>query len=190
MKRLLATAALVSVLAACTTTGATAPTSASATTAAPTAAKSPYESEILATVDRFLLAIGNHDDEALEEVLITEGVSWIQTITPGKESPVRPYTNASMMEPDPDADPFIERYWNPTVQVRGLMAHVWAPYELRDNGEQVHCGIDAFQLVHLDGAWRVASILSTMEPEGCAAMMPPSPADMRPRDGWKETPNQ
>lgn len=184
MKCLLATAALVSALAACTTTGA------STSSSAPAATKSPYESEILATVDRFLLAIGNHDDKALEEVLITEGVSWIQTITPGKESPVRPYTNASMMEPDPDADPFIERYWNPAVQVRGLMAHVWAPYELRDNGEQVHCGIDAFQLIHLDGAWRVASILSTMEPESCAAMMPPSPADMRPRDGWKETPNQ
>ncbi|HOY79938.1 MAG TPA: hypothetical protein PLN33_19150 [Hyphomonadaceae bacterium] len=188
MKRLLATAALVSALAACTTTGVA--STVATTTAAATVAKSPYESEILATVDRFLLAIGNHDDEALEEVLITEGVSWIQTIEPGKEGPVRPYTNASMMEPDPDADPFIERYWNPTVQVRGLMAHVWAPYELRDNGEQVHCGIDAFQLIHLDGAWRVASILSTMEPESCAALAQPSPADMRPRDGWKETPNQ
>ena len=108
MKRLLATAALASALAACTTTGAGAPTPA----ATATAPKSPYESEILATVDRFLLAIGNHDDEALEEVLITEGVSWIQTLTPGNERPVQPYTNASMMEPDPDADPFIERYWD------------------------------------------------------------------------------
>lgn len=190
MKRLLATAALVSALAACTTTGATTASSAPVSSTAVGAAGSPYESEILATVDRFLLAIGNHDDKALEEVLITEGVSWIQTITPGNERPVRPYTNASMMEPDPDADPFIERYWSPTVMVRGLLAQVWAPYELRDNGEQVHCGIDAFQLVHLDGAWRVASILSTMEPESCASLTPPSPADMRPRDGWKETPNQ
>lgn len=184
MRRLLATAALASALAACTTTGAPAATTA---TAAP---KSPYESEILATVDRFLLAIGNHDDEALEEILITEGVSWIQTISPGNERPVQPYTNASMMEPDTDADPFIERYWDPSVTVRGGLAQVWAPYELRDNGEQVHCGIDAFDLVFLDGAWRVASVLSTMEPESCATMMPPSPAAMRPRDGWKETPNQ
>jgi hypothetical protein len=109
MKRLLVTAALTSALAGCATS-ATAPAASTAATA-----KSPYESEILATVDRFLLAIGNHDDEALEEILITEGVSWIQTIKPGEEQPVRPYTNASMMEPDPDADPFIERYWNPTA---------------------------------------------------------------------------
>ena len=118
MKRLLATAALASALAGCATSGPAPATS------APTTAKSPYESEILATVDRFLLAIGNHDDEALEEILITEGVSWIQTIKPGEEQPVRPYTNASMMEPDPDADPFIERYWDPTVTARGgLVLH-------------------------------------------------------------------
>jgi hypothetical protein len=152
-------------------------------------ARSPYESEILATVDRFLLALGNHDDDALEEIVITEGVSWIQAIKPGDERGVKPYTNASMLEPDPDADPFMERYWSPTVQVRGGLAQVWASYELRDNGKVVHCGIDAFDLVMLDGAWRIASVLSTMEPEACTTMMAASPADMRPRDGWKETPN-
>jgi hypothetical protein len=183
MKRLFATAALAATLAACATNGAP-------PVAATTEPASAYESEILATVDRFLLALGNHDDEALDEVLITEGVSWIQTIKPGDVGLVKPYPNASMLEPDPDADPFIERYWDPIVRVRGTLAQVWAPYELRDNGEQVHCGIDAFDLVLLDGAWRVASILSTMEPDSCAALMPASPAAMRPRDGWKETRNE
>jgi len=186
MKRLLATAALASALAGCATGGATsAPAGAAAATA-----KSPYESEILAVVDRFLLAIGNHDYEALDELLIVEGVSWIQTITPGNERGVQPYTNASMFDPDPDADPFIERYWNPIVTTRAGFAHVWAPYEMRDNGEQVHCGFDGFNLVFLDGAWRIASITSTVEPEACAVLLPASPATMRPRDGWKETPNQ
>jgi hypothetical protein len=181
MKRLFA-AALV-VLPACTTMD-------GAATTAPAAASSPHETAILATVDRFLLALGNHDDGALEEVTITEGVSWIQTVEPGNEKPVKPYTNASMFEPDPEADPFIERYWNPDVRVRGGLAQVWAPYELRDNGQVVHCGIDAFDLVFLDGAWRIASVLSTMEPKGCEGTYPASPADMRPRDGWKETRNE
>ncbi len=185
MKRLLTTATLASALAGCTTGGAI-----SGPTAGASVAKSAYESEILAVVDRFLLAIGNHDDEALDELLIVEGVSWIQTITPGNERAVQPYTNQSMFEPDPDADPFIERYWNPTVTVRAGFAHVWAPYEMRDNGERVHCGFDGFNLVFLDGAWRIAAITSTVEPEGCPALLPASPAVMRPRDGWKETPSQ
>lgn len=182
MKYLFATAALAA-LGACATSGS--PPSAGATEPA-----SAYESEILATVDRFLLALGNHDDEALDEVLITEGVSWIQTIKPGDVGLVKPFTNAGMLAPDPDADPFIERYWDPIVHVRGSLAQVWAPYELRDNGEQVHCGIDAFHLIFVDGAWRVSSILSTMEPDACKSMMPASPAAMRPRDGWKETRNE
>lgn len=148
------------------------------------------EEEILKVVDRMLLAVGNHDTDELEELLITEGVSWFQRITPDQAAAVEPFHNADLMEPDADADPFIERYWNPIVQIRGGLAQVWAPYELRDDGKQVHCGIDAFDLVYLDDAWRVASILSTMEPKGCDGMMPDSPADMRPRDGWKETPNQ
>lgn len=186
MKRLLATAALASALTACAT--AAPPASSGATFHA--VPKSPHEPAILAVVDRFLLAIGNHDDKALDEVLITEGVSWIQTIKPGDERPVKPYTNAGMLEPDPDADPFIEWYWDPIVNVRGGLAQVWAPYELRDNGQQVHCGIDAFDLVLLDGAWRVASILSTMEPDACKTMMTPTPSNVRPRDGWKETRNE
>ena len=93
MKRLLATAALVSALGACATGGA----ASGPVMATSAVAESPYESEILATVDRFLLALGNHDDEALEEVLITEGVSWIQTIKTGEEGKVQPYTNEGML---------------------------------------------------------------------------------------------
>lgn len=182
MKRLIAISTALAALAACTTTPAT-------QSAAVDTTKSPYESEILATVDRFLLALGNHDDAALDEVTITEGVSWIQAIKPGDQRPVQPYTNESLLQPDPDADPFMERYWDPVVRVRGGLAQVWAPYELRDNGKVVHCGIDAFDVVFLDGTWRIASVLSTMEPEACGTMMPASPADMRPRNGWKEAPN-
>ena len=73
---------------------------------------------------------------------------------------------------------------------RGGLAQVWAPYELRDDGEQVHCGIDAVDLVYLDGAWRIASILSSLEAGACEALGAGTATGVRPRDGWKETPNQ
>jgi hypothetical protein len=199
MKSLLASAALTSLLAACATTpSAPSATSAPSAPSAPSATLAPFaangasetETEILVVIDRFLLAIGNHDDAALEDVLINEGISWFQEIEPGKLTKVSPYPNQTMLEPDPDADPFIERYWSPAVRIRGGLAQVWAPYELRDNGVQIHCGIDAFDLVWLDDAWRIASVLSSMEPQGCAALMPASPAAMRPRDGWRETRNE
>jgi hypothetical protein len=182
--------ALALAAAACTTQGAppamptsyAPPPSSQATTA--------QEEIILKVVDRFLLAVGNHDAEALDELVIVEGVSWFQHVPPAGAEPVEPFRNADLLTPEPDADPFIERYWDPEVRIRGGLAQVWAPYELRDNGQQVHCGIDAFDLVFLDGQWRVASLLSSTEPGGCDALMPDSPASMRPRDGWKETRNE
>lgn len=191
MMRVLFVTALLAATAACATpTVASAPSlPVTAETATPHA-YTEKEEEILQVVDRMLLAVGNHDAEALQELLINEGVSWFQHITPDQSAAVEPFRNEDLMSPETDADPFIERYWNPIVQIRGGLAQVWAPYELRDNGKQIHCGIDAFDLVYLDDAWRVASIMSTMEPKSCEGMMPESPAEMRPRDGWKETPNQ
>jgi hypothetical protein len=88
------------------------------------------------------------------------------------------------------ADPFIERYWDPVVQVRGPLAQVWAPYALHDNGELVHCGINAFQLVKQAGAWKIGSSMSTMEPGSCEDLSPPPRSAMRPLAGWRETPLQ
>ena len=154
------------------------------------AALDAEDEAILKTVDMFLLAIGNHDAVMLEELVIVEGVSWFQRAESGELKPVEPFMNSGLIEPDADADPFIERYWNPIVHKRGGLAQVWAPYELRDDGEQVHCGIDAVDLVYLDGAWRIASILSSLEAGACEALGAGTATGVRPRDGWKETPNQ
>jgi hypothetical protein len=150
----------------------------------------PEEEAILKAVDEFLLAVGNHDTEALKQVMVAEGTTFLQRRTKAETRPVARRPNAEFLKPDPNADPFIERYWNPTVQVRGDIAMVWTPYELRDNGQVVHCGIDAFDMVKLDGRWRVGNASFTMEPDACDELRPSSVSAMRPRDGWKETPNQ
>jgi hypothetical protein len=158
----------------------------SATSAAP----HPDEAAILAVVDRVMLAIGNHDYDAQKELFVAEGTTFIQRITPEATGAVRRLANADLMKPGANDDPFIERYWSPAVLVRGDIAMVWAPYELRDNGAVRHCGIDALDMVRIDGVWKVGNLMSTMEPAACAELAPPNVSAMRPRDGWRETPNQ
>ena len=179
-------AALIAAVSGC----ATAPGVAPARPATQQVVLDAEDEAILKTVDMFLLAIGNHDAVMLDELVIVEGVSWFQRAESGELKPVEPFMNSGMIEPDEDADPFIERYWNPVVHKRGGLAQVWAPYELRDDGVQVHCGIDAVDLVYLDGAWRIASILSSLEVGSCEALGAGTATGVRPRDGWKETPNQ
>lgn len=148
------------------------------------------EEAILRVVDAFLLAIGNHDYDALKDLQVAEGTTFFQRSTKAEKRPVARRPNSDFMKPQANVDPFIERYWNPVVLMRGDLAMVWAPYELRDNGQVVHCGIDGFDMVKLDGKWRVGNLISTMEPEACDELRPGSVSAMRPRDGWKETPNQ
>lgn len=186
MKSRPALAALALFLASCAT--APAPPSNIAPATAKAWSDPEKETAILAIVDRFMLAVGNRDGALMKEVLLPEGTGYMQRSTAAGFGPVRPLPHAALLAPPADADPFIERYWDPVVVVRGGLAQVWAPYELRDNGAVVHCGIDAFQLVDLDGGWRIAHVLSSMEPTACEAMMPSSVGAMRPRDGWRETP--
>ena len=61
----------------------------------------------------------------------------------------------------------LERMRNPKVQVRGRVASVWAEYEFLTGGKFSHCGIDGFQLVKTEAGWRIFSIVSTIEKEGC-----------------------
>jgi hypothetical protein len=151
---------------------------------------SAEEDAILKTVDTFLLALGNGDRELQKTVEYSDGSIAIARITKADPGKVRRIPSAELQKPTPDHDPFIEMYWNPSVLVRGPFAQVWAPYVLRNNGAVVHCGIDAFQLVKDAGAWKIHSSLSSMEPEACAEMQPETAQGLRPRDGWKETPNQ
>jgi hypothetical protein len=75
-----------------------------------------------------------------------------------------------------------ERYWSPTVLIRGPMALVWAPYEFQIDGRTSHCGIDVFSFSRMDGVWKVSNSMWTVEPGACAELGMSKGADVRPRD--------
>jgi hypothetical protein len=75
-----------------------------------------------------------------------------------------------------------ERYWSPTVLIRGPIAVVWAPYEFWRDGKTSHCGVDVFDLVRIDGEWRVSNSMWTVEPDACAELRPADASKLRPDD--------
>lgn len=157
---------------------------------APIVAPVDAEAEaVLKAIDTFLLAVGNGDRELQKSVALPDGGLAIYRTKDGVAGPVRRMPASDFQKPTPDHDPFVEMYWDPSVDVRGPFAQVWSRYVLMDNGAPVHCGINAFQLVKLDGAWKIQSALSSMEPEACAEFDAANASGLRPRDGWRETPN-
>lgn len=70
---------------------------------------------------------------------------------------------------------FVERIWEPTVEVSGRIAMVWAPYDFHLDGEFSHCGIDVLAFMKMAEGWKVTSITYNVVREGC----PESPLGAR-----------
>lgn len=50
---------------------------------------------------------------------------------------------------------WIEKTISRIVQVNGSMAHVWMEYEFYLGDQYLHCGVNSFQLVKIDGQWKI-----------------------------------
>jgi hypothetical protein len=58
------------------------------------------------------------------------------------------------------------------VLIRGSIALVCAPDEFRVDGKTTHCGVDTVDFVKVEGRWRAANMMWTMEPDACAELRP------------------
>jgi hypothetical protein len=60
-----------------------------------------------------------------------------------------------------------ERIQFETVKIDGPLAIAWTPYKFYLNGKFSHCGVDSFQLVRIDGKWKIQYLIDTRHKEGC-----------------------
>jgi hypothetical protein len=61
----------------------------------------------------------------------------------------------------PSAVKIEERIHDPLVRVDNDLAVVWAPFDFLVDGKVDHCGTDLFDLVKVDGVWKIASVADT-----------------------------
>jgi Putative lumazine-binding len=136
------------------------------------------EAEILATIDRFFVAMAKRDSAAYGAEVIGEGMTFIQIWKDGvwelRQRRQQEWTE-SLAKGSGVPN---ETYWDATVLMRGPIAVVWAPYRLAVDGEEFHRGIDVFDMVKVDGRWKIANAMWTSEPGQDLA--PRSPQDVRP----------
>ena len=67
----------------------------------------------------------------------------------------------------PHAEEWDERVTSYEIQQDGPLATVWTPYSFYRAGRLSHCGVNAFQLVHLRDGWKILQITDTRRKEGC-----------------------
>ncbi len=67
----------------------------------------------------------------------------------------------------PDSITFQEKLTSWNIQVDRTMANAWVGYEFWLNGNFSHCGINSFQLINFDGAWKIVYLIDTRGRAGC-----------------------
>ncbi len=128
--------------------------------------------EILALMDKAFYAVGSGNPDDARAIQLAQGTSISFRQHPdGKpgELLMRMTTNEALLAGDIDNDDkFVERWiGEPTVMIRGPIAVVWGEYEFWINGNFSHCGVDAVDLVEIDGGWKIANWMWTVEKDGC-----------------------
>lgn len=150
------------------------------TSSLPQMDKSEQEA-VLAALDAYMYEISANDLAAMDARLTPEGMTYIHMKRPDGTWKLVARSNKEWVSPDMATDETLrERYWSPTVLIRGPMALVWTPYEFRVDGEVSHCGFDAFSFSKIDGVWKVSNATWTVERDACEALYPDDPSIIRP----------
>ena len=135
---------------------------------APAGHQARDEAAVLAALDRYMHAISASDLQAMAALQTPDGMTYRARATTGANMEIVGRPNAYWVDPArADGRVVRERYWSPTVLVRGSIAVVWAPYEFWVDSKTSHCGIDVFDFVRIEREWRVSNSTWTVEPNAC-----------------------
>jgi hypothetical protein len=63
-----------------------------------------------------------------------------------------------------DAD---ERIRIDVLRIDGPLATVWAPYSFYYKGKLNHCGVDSFQMLLVNGVWKIQYLIDTRRKQPC-----------------------
>lgn len=60
-----------------------------------------------------------------------------------------------------------ERIRFEVIRIDGPLAIAWTPYSFYYKGKFNHCGVDSYQLVRVDGVWKIQYLIDTRRKDHC-----------------------
>ncbi len=58
------------------------------------------------------------------------------------------------------------------IRIDADLAVVWTPYKFFVGKKFSHCGVNSFQLIKLNGNWKIQYLIDTRRKEGCDKIKP------------------
>ena len=137
--------------------------------AASAKAQSPEDS-VKASINKLFTAMKNGDSKALLECFVDSAI--LQTIAEKdgnvsiKTEAVKEFADFVGTQKQGDAD---ERISFDLVKTDGALAIAWTPYQFYYKGQFSHCGIDSYQLVRVNGGWKIQYLIDTRRKLNCGS---------------------
>lgn len=127
------------------------------------------EDSVKTVVNNMFAAMKNADSAGLKSAFSEWAV--LQTISRTKEGQTMVRTDnidafASFVGKTTkgDAD---ERITFGAIHIDGALASVWTPYQFYMKGNFSHCGVNSFQLVRVNGVWKIQYLIDTRRKGDC-----------------------
>jgi hypothetical protein len=95
----------------------------------------------------------------------------LQTVIKNKEGKIviltEPLDSFIVTIGHPHPEIYDERITFDVVRIDGDLAMVWAPYKFYLGDKLSHCGVDSFQLVKINGDWKIQYLVDTRRRQNC-----------------------
>jgi hypothetical protein len=126
------------------------------------------EDSVKAAINKLFAAMKNGDSKALLECFNDAAI--LQTIEEKdgnvsvKTEAIKEFADFVGTQKQGDAD---ERITFDMVKTDGALAIAWTPYRFYYKGVFSHCGADSYQLVRINGEWKIQYLIDTRRQTNC-----------------------
>lgn len=132
-------------------------------------APSSDEAAALAAANQLLGRLTGKDPAQMVALTLPEGGATAMADGPDGKPALRHFSWTDFFSHLPKDKPIVEEHMrDPLVRVDGNVAMVWGRYDVTVDGKFLHCGTDHFDLVRVDGRWRILNVTWNQRKEGCA----------------------
>ncbi|WP_240320667.1 nuclear transport factor 2 family protein [Sphingomonas crusticola] len=122
----------------------------------------------MAPIKAMFAGLAARDGAAILAQTRTEGGATVANEKPDGSRSIRHLTWAEFaggIKPGPER--YEERISDPAIEIDGDIAMVWAPFTFLIDGKVHHCGVNHFDLVREQGAWKVLNVTWSSRTTGC-----------------------
>ena len=126
------------------------------------------EDSVKAVINKMFAAMKNGDGKSLVDCFTDSAI--LQTVSDKSgvvnivNEPLKDFADFVSTQPKDAAD---ERITFDLVKTDGALAIAWTPYKFYYKTNFSHCGVDSYQLVRINGSWKIQYLIDTRRKSPC-----------------------